>query len=342
MDAHERPDRGLRARVRALFAGTALVTCLALAACGSSDDGGAGTASSGSGSGESIRVVQIPTSVSEFTVTIRGGAEAEAKKLGVDYQIQIPAKPDVASQTATMNAVIASRPDVILLEPIDGQGMIPPVTQAKAAGIKVITYDSNLRDESLPDAFLSTDYVEGGRSIARELLRLTGDRGTMLYLALFPGLTFTQNLLRGYEDVMDGSSDVTQLPVGYTEYESSRASSIVSGALSRTPDLAGAFIGTFAEQKGALAALRSAGAIGRVRTVAWDATPDTVDNLKAGNIDVIISVPAYDYGVRLIQLAQELTDGRDVPAVTSLGDCVITRENLDDADVRPCIYRPIS
>jgi ribose transport system substrate-binding protein len=339
MDLHASSSR-FSSRLRSPIAALAIVAfALVLAACGDSDSGGDG---SGGGSGSKPRVVQIPAGQTEFTQTVRTAAAKEAEKLGVDYEVQVPAKPDVGGQTETLNAVIASKPDVILLEPIDGKGMMPPIQQAKQAGIKVITYDSNVEDAGLPDAFLSTDYVEGGKVIARELLDMTGDKGTMLHLAAIPGLNFTENLLKGYKDVMSATPGVTQLPVAYTTGEPSKAASIVSAALSRDPDLAGAFIGTLPEQKGALNALRSADALHKVKTVAWDANPATIQTLTDGDIDVVVSVPAGEYGKRLISMAKDLADGKKVQTPVQLGTCVITKDNVDSDDVKPCMYESIN
>lgn len=317
----------MRRSVSLLLAGALTVV---LPACGS-----------GSSSADGYRIVQVPTSISEFTVTIREAAEEYAKDAGVEYQFQLPGSPDVAGQTATFNAVVASRPDAILLEPIDTAAMMGPVEAAKKLGIKIITYDSNLDDESLPDSFISNDYVASGRHLAEQLLQLTDGEGEYLHLAALPGLGFTQKLIQGWEEVLDDQSSVTQLAIDYTQGEPSKAAAIVSAALSAHPDLAGAYIGTLPEQNGALNALRRAQAVGEVKTVAWDATPEGVENLEAGNFDVIISTRAGELGERLIQTAIDVLDGEDVPAFQPMTDCIITRENLDDPANKPCLYLPV-
>jgi ribose transport system substrate-binding protein len=309
---------------------------LGVVACGSNGDAGGDT--SGGGGGEQYRIVQVPTSLSDFTHTVNLGARAAAAEAGATVDLQIPGTADAAGQTATLNAVIATRPDAILLEPIDGEAMLPAVEQAKKAGIKVVTYDSNVVDESAPDAFVAVDYVRFGSDIARTLDELVGGEGKLLHLAGLPGLPVSQRMKEGYLEYVRAHPRLTSLPIDYTQFETSRASAITEATLTAHPDLAGAFIGGLTELSGALSALERAGALGRVRTIGWDGTPEGIQRMRDGELDRIISAPAGRYGEEAVKAAVAALNGEE-PAIGALSACVLSADNVDDPASAPCVFQ---
>lgn len=332
----------LRGARRILLLGLAIALCGALvAACGSDDNDATGANGDSTSSGGDYRVVQVPTFLSEFTVTVQKGAEEEAEKLGVDFGIQIPASTEVSAQTATLNAVIATKPDAILLEPIDAKAMVPLVEAAQGQGIAVLTYDSTLENEDLPDSFVANDYVASGRHAAEKVLELTGDQGTYLHIAGSPGINITQRLIEGWEEALAEHPDVTALPPEFAQFEPSKGATIMSASLSAHPDLNGAFLGLPQEQEGALNALRAADAVDRVKTVAMAATPQALDNLREGNFDAVVAEPVAEYGPILIQTAIKILDGEQVPKFIPLEDCILTKKNMDDPDSERCIQLPL-
>ena len=66
----------------------------------------------------------------EFYITMNCGAQAEAKKLGVDLDFQGPDQFDASLQTPIVNGVAAKKPDAILIAPTDTKAMYAPIKQA--------------------------------------------------------------------------------------------------------------------------------------------------------------------------------------------------------------------
>lgn len=316
----------------AVAAATALLG-LGVVACGGGDDGG----SAGDDADKQYRIVQVPTSLSDFTHTVNLGARAAAEEAGATVVLQIPATADAAGQTATMNAVIATRPDAILLEPIDGEAMLPAVEQAKRAGIKVVTYDSNVVDEDAPDAFVAVDYVRFGSDVASTLDQLVGGEGKLLHLAGLPGLPVSQRIKEGYLDYVAAHPRLTSLRIDYTQFETSRASAITEAMLTANPDLAGAFVGTLTELSGALSALERAGRLGSVRTISWDGTPEAIQRMRDGELDRVISAPARQYGEEAVKAAVALLDGQEA-ALPELSACVLSADTVDDPANQTCVF----
>ncbi|MGH3100057.1 MAG: substrate-binding domain-containing protein, partial [Thermoleophilia bacterium] len=112
---------------------------LTLAACGGDDEGGAG------GGTEqqqySLTLIQ-GVKGDQFYVTMECGAREAAQAAGATLEVAAPDEFDASLQTPVVNAVVAKKPDAILIAPTDTQAMIPPLTQAKAAGIKLVFVDT--------------------------------------------------------------------------------------------------------------------------------------------------------------------------------------------------------
>ena len=93
-----------------------------------------------------------------------GGAQAA----GATLEVAAPDEFDASLQTPVVNAVVAKKPDAILVAPTDTQAMIPPLTQAKAAGIKLVFVDTTTENGAeLAESEIASDNEEGGREAAR-------------------------------------------------------------------------------------------------------------------------------------------------------------------------------
>src|SRR3954468_18180232 len=87
--------------------------------CGSDDSSG-GSSSGSSGSGQKIKIVYIPGLTGKpFYSTVACGAKAVAAKNNVDCSVQGSPEFDVAKQTAVVNAVVAKKPDAIMISHTD-------------------------------------------------------------------------------------------------------------------------------------------------------------------------------------------------------------------------------
>ena len=321
---------------------------LLVSACSSSTSspstGGASSAgASSSSAGKTYKMVMIPgTAGDEFYFTTGLGAKAKAKELGIDLEIQLPAKFDPADQVPILQAAILKKPDAILIAPTDSKALAAPIKQAVDAGIKVIAFDTTLDDPSSLTSYVSTDNVQAGEAIGTVLSGLIGDKGKSLFISVSPGVSTTDAWIKGYTTVMSGKPNVTQLPVQYSDNEETKAAQLITGTLQANPDLAGAFLGNLVSTRGSISGLKQAGKLGQIRTVAFDATPSEVADLKAGSIDAIVSVPAGEEGSIAVETAFKALNGETVEKIIALKNCTITKENLTAPDIQPCIYQPLA
>src|SRR6476646_6561544 len=72
-----------------------------------------------------------------FYITMRKGAEAAAKAVGADLVFQGGPDFNPVTQVPVLDAVIAKKPDAILIAPTDKTQLVQPLKKAFDAGIPV-------------------------------------------------------------------------------------------------------------------------------------------------------------------------------------------------------------
>lgn len=77
-----------------------------------------------------------------FYITMRKGAQAAADALGVNLVFQGAPDFNPVLQVPVLDAVIARKPDAILIAPTDVTQLVEPLRKAADAGIPVITVDT--------------------------------------------------------------------------------------------------------------------------------------------------------------------------------------------------------
>ncbi len=134
-------------------------------------------------------VALLPGVVDPFYFTMKRGADKAAEEEGVELLFQIPKAWNVTDQVPILKAIIAKKPDVLLISPVDKDQLIQPLKEAVDAGIKVITVDTYIGEgkyqtgsgkADFPLSYVASDNTEGGRIAARALAKAIGEKGSRL------------------------------------------------------------------------------------------------------------------------------------------------------------------
>ena len=177
----------------------------------------------------------------EFYITMNCGAQAEAKKQGVDLDFQGPDQFDATLQTPIVNGVVAKKPDAILIAPTDAKAMYVPIKQAADAGIKIVLVDTTLEQADLAVSQIASDNVGGGKAAAqgarrghRRLRRGVRQQHQAGHLDHRPA----RGGLRGRRP---SRSAWTTSGMEYNQDQPDKAAAITKAQLAKNPDLKGIF-----------------------------------------------------------------------------------------------------
>lgn len=310
----------------------ALMASMALTACGSSSD---------SGSGSDYRIALVTGDNHDpFFVSMNAGAQAEAKRLGVEVDWQGPAVYEPAQQIPILNTVLQSKPDFLLTSPTDRTALIPTLKQFQSADIPVIAMDTDIDDPSLRLARISSDNLEGGKLGAKELARAIGEKGKVLLINQAPGILVLDERQQGFEQQIKKYPNIDYLGVRFTQDDPVKTAEAVKAVIARDPDLAGVFAIDTLSGEGTITGIKDAGKQDQVKVVAFDASPSEVEALKTGSIESLIVQRCYDMGVTAVRDAVKyLEDGTKPKDPTIIPYVIANQQNANDPGVSRYYYK---
>lgn len=305
----------------------AILSILVLSACGGTTSSG----SSSSTSGKNITIGFIPgVTTDPFFISMQVGAQQEAQKLGVKLLWQGAAQYEPSLQTPVVDSVVARGVSALIIAPTDATAMIPPIRTAVNQHIPVITVDSTITDTSLLTARVTANNTLGGAQAADILAQQIGDKGTVAVLDPAPGITTDAARVQGFAQEIQKFPNIKYIGVQYDNEQDTKAASLAQDLLLSHPGLNGIFGTDDTSASGAADGIRSAGKLGKVKIVAYDAEPQEVQDLQAGLVSALIAQKPSEEGMLAVEYAYYAATKQTSKIVkaTQLANVVIDKANL--------------
>ncbi|MBB4570906.1 substrate-binding domain-containing protein [Rhizobium leucaenae] len=282
-----------------------------------------------------------------FYITMRKGAEAAAKAVGAELMFQGASDFNPVTQVPVLDAVIAKKPDAILIAPTDKDQLIQPLKKAADAGIPIITvdtfigtgvYQTGSGDADFPLSYIASDNLLGGAIAARALAKAVGEKGKVYVSNVKPGISTTDQREQGFKDEMKKYPNITVLETQYNDDDANKAASQLQAVYARNSDLDGVFGANLFSALGAANGVQQAGQTGKIRVVAFDAPTTIVDNINSGLVDLAIAQHPAEIGYFGVMAAYAHLTGNSIPTSIGTGFTVIDKSNVADKNVAKFIY----
>lgn len=264
----------------------------------------------------------------EFYITMECGVLSEAKKLGYTVDTQGPTKFDPTLQQPIVDAVVAAKPDALLVAPTDVTAMQQPLEKAAEAGIKVVLVDTTVEDPSFAVNGIASDNIGGGAAAFDAIKKSKPDGGKVLVISTDPGVSTLDARVKGFEEAVAKDSAFTYVGVQYSHNDPATAANLVSAALQKDPDIIGIFAANLFAAEGSATGVRQAGAKD-VTIIGFDAGPNQVKALKDGTVQALVAQQPFQIGVQGVQAADKALKGEDKQDDIQTGFTIITMDNLE-------------
>jgi ABC-type sugar transport system substrate-binding protein len=310
---------------------------LSLSACGSSS-----SSSSGGGSTAAKKNLELVlgTKSDDFYVTMSCGAQAEAKKLGVNLTVNGPANFSPSEQAPILNSVAASKPDALIVAPTDATALNPELQRIQTAGTKIVFVDTTSSSSSLGVSRISTDNLGGGKLAADSLGKQLGGKGTVAVINVNPGISTTDARIQGFSQEMQAKyPNIKVLPTQYDNDSAATAASQVASDIAAHPDLNGVFATNVLSAQGAGTGVQHAGKSGKVKVATFDAEPQQMQMLKSNTIQLAVAQDPYTEGQDGVQQALNAAEGKPVQATIGTSLVAITQQNMNDPSIQKFVYK---
>ena len=220
------------------------------------------------------------------------GFTKAAAQYGVTAHLRGPDNYDAQAEVEEFRKAAATKPAGILVSVADAALMTPAIDDAVAAGIPVITMDSDAPN-SHRLYFIGTNNMDAGRLGGQRAVKKLGGKGNVVFFSM-PGQPNLDERLKGYIDIFEDHPTIKIVDVFNIKGESGNAFDKAQQFVAKTgAEKIDAFICLEASAgKDVAEVLKRANATDRL-LIAMDVDPDTLNLIKSGNIDSTISQKPY-------------------------------------------------
>ena len=309
---------------------TAVVTlaaALTLSGCTKKNDttttGGSGAGSSAS-SGAKIKVAFVPKLQGiPYFEAMNAGGQAAAKDLNIEWLYQGPTQADAAAQAQIVRSYIQQKVDTLIVAPNDPNSMAPVLQQAKDAGIKVLTSDTDAPN-SVREAFISQASTEGiGTGLTDELAKAMGSKGK--YAIVSCGET-AQNLndwIAVQKKVTaDKYKNMSIVSVVFAGEDQNKAAQMATDLMNAHPDLTGLVGECTSSAPGVAQAVKDAGKIGKVFTVGLGTPKSMAPYLADGSSSASVLWDVQNLGYLTAWAGLQAAEGKPLAATNKVNDAM--------------------
>jgi inositol transport system substrate-binding protein len=281
-------------------------------------------------------LMAVPDLAFPFFVHMIDEGKDEANKLGNIELIIGDGQRSSPKETADVEAAITKGVDGIVISPNDADALAPGLQEAVDAKVPVVTIDRRVNKVPGILGHVGADNVKGGEAQAELIEKLYPNGCTVMNLQGQSGSSPAIDRNKGLHNVLDKAKDKYKIVFEDTAgFDRAKGLSMTESALAsmqKPPDVIVCANDDMA--LGALEALKGRNLTGKVKLIGFDALPEALGQIKAGNMTATIEqMPGGQVKGALDTLVSFIREGKK-PAqpVTLLTPIAITSDNLNQAE----------
>jgi ribose transport system substrate-binding protein len=243
---------------------------------------------------EVFYLISVNSSMS-YWQTLASGFNKAAAEYKVKAKVVGTDNYDPQGELAELQKAVAAKPAGILIQAADAAVLKPGIDAAIAAGIPVITVDSDA-ESSRRMYFVGTNNLEAGRIGGRHLAQKLGGKGNVVFYS-FLGQPNIDDRLQGFKDALSAYPGIKIAEVVDVKADRNAAFDRTQQFMALSgPQKIDAFVSLEAISGKVVAdAVKRANGNDRV-VMAWDISQDTLDEIKSGSIEATIAQKPFTMG----------------------------------------------
>jgi ribose transport system substrate-binding protein len=266
------------------------------------------------------------------------GALEKARELSANgsYDVEVitagPVSADAVEQARVIEDLVARGVDGIAISCNDPTACIDPINRAVAAGIPVMTWDSDA-PQSNRFTYLAINNYAAGRTAAELLATAMGRSGKVAMLTGVPGALNLEERARGFREGLAAYPEMALVATVFSDEDISRGVQGVEEVMQAHPDLQGwFFVGLWPliADRGSMPLWEEATRRGQLKSVAFDTLPLELELLRDGYVTALIGQKYWGWGYDSIQIVYDhLVEGKQFPPFIDTGMDIVTINNVD-------------
>ena len=274
----------------------------------------------------------MKTLTNPFFIEMETGARKAEKEFNINLIVKAGAKEtSIDQQIAIVEELIRSKTDAIVIAPGSSTELIPVLSRAQQAGIKIVNIDNRLDPALSQQAgltnvpFISVDNVKGAYQAAKFISdRIT----TPTAVAVLEGIrtaTNSEDRKNGALQAFRENSNITVLAVETANWKIDEAYDVTKAIYNRYPNVGAWFCANDMMALGTIKYLSDTGKTG-VHVAGFDALAEARKVIGEGKMAVTIDQQADLQGYTGVSYALKLINGESVPIETLVDAKIITQQ----------------
>ncbi|MEU8511018.1 substrate-binding domain-containing protein [Kitasatospora sp. NPDC048722] len=269
--------------------------------------------------------LSLSTLNNPFFVQIRSGAQAEAKRLGVDLTVT-DAQNDASQQANQLQNFTSSKLGAIVVNPVDSDAASNPVAAAGRARIPVIAVDRGVNNADV-NALVASDNVAGGEQAAKTVAEKLGGSGKIVILQGLAGTSAARERAEGFAKGLEAYPGIEVVAQQPADFDRTKGLDVMSNLLQAHPDVQGVIAANDEMALGAVKALGSR-AGESVQVVGFDGTPDGLKAVEQGTLYASVAQQPSQLGKIAVDNAVKAIKGEKVEETVKVPVKVVTKETV--------------
>lgn len=266
-------------------------------------------------------------SVDQHWVSLKEGAEEEAKADGVTVDFMAPDVKDDAKQIECINNAVAGGYDALMVAANSEDAVSGALQEAVDAGIKIVYVDSPANVEA--EATFSTDNKAAGKTAGEEMIKALEDKGikdgSIGIVNINTSTNSTIQREEGFREALEGT-DYELLETQYCEGDAAKAQTIAENYITE------GVVGIFGANEGAATgtgnAIKASGS-DEIVGVGFDKSDTLKGLIEDGYLVCTMAQNPDQMGKLGVQACIKALNGEDLGGeVTDTGVSVLTKEAL--------------
>lgn len=262
-----------------------------------------------SNSDKKIGIV-LSTLNNPFFVSMKEGAEEEAKKLGYEL-IVLDSQNDPAKERANVEDLIQLGVIALLINPTDSDAVVKSIEVANENNVPVITLDRQANGGKVA-SHIASDNIKGGAMAAEYVLdKLKGkDKINVVEIQGIPGASATRDRGAGFHSVLDDKKNVDFVSIQAADFDRQKGLQVMENIIQGNSNFQVVFAHNDEMALGAAKAIKSSNINAIV--IGFDGNEDAKEAIEKGEMTATVAQQPDLIGALGVELAVQIYNGEKV------------------------------
>ena len=233
----------------------------------------------------------------------------------------------VSRQVEQIGKMLDEGISVLILTPVDSDGLTDILKRARQQGVKVIVVDSNVSDEQLVDCTIVSDNYKAGCLLGDYLLQ--NKENSKVVILTHEAATSGRERVQGFLDTIGGHEGIEVVEKVPCEGQLEVAMPQMEKLIEQGKEFDSVFCLNDPSSLGAAAALETKGLLDKVDIYGIDASPDAKQLIYEGKMRASVAQFPSRIGEEAANAIYDLLDGKEVKSYISVPVELVTKENVE-------------